>query len=144
MFAYLKGAGASAFVATLLCSFAILNKSDSSNTSTLRTYAISLLVVVLFSYLGCVLGWFLLKFITKHASRDTLLEIISFFSLGFIFALLLGAILRLDRDTLDLTTILGSITFYLAQKIHSIVISWIMVLIGPISAYIAFYYFSYL
>ncbi|WP_042227513.1 hypothetical protein [Paenibacillus popilliae] len=144
MFAYLKGAGASAFVATVCYFLLFISTVDWSRTNTMRTDDLGIIFTTVYSYIGCILGWLLLKLLTKLNIKNIWVSLISYAILGFIFALIISSIYGPLLIGAILFTVAGSVSFYLAQKIHSIVLSWTMVLIGPIAAYITFYYFSYL
>lgn len=140
MFAYLKGAGASAFVATLGYLLFVLGTDDLSQISIIRSYHIALIFLISFNYLGCILGWLLLKFLTKRDMRDAFIETAFYSVLGIIFGLAVSFIFRLDPVFLFIT-MFGSVSFAFMQRLNNRVLSWIMVLIGPISTYITYCFF---
>ncbi|WP_042228859.1 hypothetical protein [Paenibacillus popilliae] len=136
MFAYLKGAGASAFVATLG------NLPFFSANTYKSIWLLSVAVSILFSYIGCILGWALLKIILKYRLNMTA-GIMLFLFLGLVFAFIIQKLLFMFifspmmgpvKPYFYFLVVFGSVSFYLAQKITNLVLSRVIVLTGLVLA----------
>jgi len=140
MFAYFKGAGASAFVATLLTPllfYALLGTSPHEVFMTL-TFAIAS------SYVGCIFGWVVLVFCVKDIPMDTGPAIMLYIFLGVMFTALLSLIFSAFVYVFILVTVSGSVTFYLAQRIKNRLLSWSAVLFGILALLTSSYSYWYL
>ncbi|GAC43581.1 hypothetical protein [Paenibacillus popilliae] len=85
MFAYFKGAGASAFVATVITVLSFYFGIIEIFGKSLHGLFMALTFTIASSYVGCVLGWILLTFLNRARSIDTGAAVMLYVLLGCIF-----------------------------------------------------------
>ncbi|GAC43085.1 hypothetical protein [Paenibacillus popilliae] len=130
MFAYFKGAGASAFVATLLAPLVLFCLPQPFGYSTQGLYLV-LTFTIASNYVGCVLGWILLTSLNKSRSIDTGTAVMLYVLLGCVFTAMLSFVFSYFVLVFTLIAMSGSVSFYLAQRIKNRMLSWGLILFGP-------------
>lgn len=143
MFAYLKGAGASAFVATLLTPLFFYFGSEALGTS-LHELFMALTLTIASSYVGCIFGWIVLVLLLKDTPIDTGAAIMLYVLLGGMFTALLSLIFTAYVFIFILVTVSGSVSFYLAQRVKNRLLSWSAVLFGILALLTSSYSYLYL
>ncbi|WP_042228407.1 hypothetical protein [Paenibacillus popilliae] len=144
MFAYFKGAGASAFVATVITLLVFHFELIWLLGKSLHGLFMALTFTIASNYVGCVLGWVLLTFLNKSRSIDTGTAVMLYVLLGCVFTAMLSFVFSSGVFSFTLITMSGSVSFYLAQRITHGLLSWSAVLFGPLALFTSSYSYLYL
>ncbi|MNO77259.1 hypothetical protein D3C76_683610 [compost metagenome] len=114
---YLRGAGFSLLIATLLFFLMIKFNND--------YIKIQLLFVALYNYAFCLLGLVVFYILEKISVSSNVL-------IGVTCFLLLGVLSSISLPPAYPIFITGSLSFYLIQLLQNKKISWVLVLSGPL------------
>jgi hypothetical protein len=136
---YLKGAGCSLLVATILYLTTVVEFETPPGVIT--SYDVGILFIALFNYLGCALGFLVHAALTRIRIKSIPGSAVIFILLGLAFSMTLDYIFELNYKFYFIT-IAGSLVYYLAQLITNRHISIVLSFLGPLTALSFFLYFA--